>query len=85
MGVWTEIWETIRRHKLRTAITGFSVAWGIFLIVVLLSVGNGLGHGVKDQFKDDALNSIWISPGTTSIPYQGLAKDRTLQFDNDDY
>jgi len=81
----TEIWETIRRHKLRTAITGFSVGWGIFLIVVLLSVGNGLGNGVKDQFKDDAVNSVWISPGSTSIPFQGLPIDRKIRFDNEDY
>ena len=80
-----EIWETIKRHKLRTAITGFSVAWGIFLIVVLLSVGNGLGNGVKDNFKDDAINSIWISPGLTTIPYQGLGKNRRLEFTNRDY
>jgi putative ABC transport system permease protein len=85
MEFFSEIWETIKRHKLRTAITGFSVGWGIFLIVVLLSVGNGLGNGVKDQFKDDAINSIWISPGTTSIPFQGLAIDRSLRFENRDY
>lgn len=85
MRVWFEIWETISRHKLRTAITGFSVAWGIFLIVVLLSVGNGLSNGVSDQFRDDAVNSIWISPGTTLIPYQGMPKGRKLSLDNEDY
>jgi len=85
MRIWLEIWETVKRHKLRTAITGFSVGWGIFLIVVLLSVGNGLGNGVKDQFRDDAINSIWISPGTTSMPYQGLAINRSLKFMNHDF
>ncbi|MBI1183172.1 FtsX-like permease family protein [bacterium] len=85
MGVFAEIWESLKRHKLRTAITGFSVGWGIFLIVVLLSVGNGLGNGVKKEFRDDAINSIWISPGTTSVPYKGLANNRRLQFTNDDY
>lgn len=85
MRVWFEIWETISRHKLRTAITGFSVAWGIFLIVVLLSVGNGLSNGVADQFKDDAVNSIWISPGTTIMPYQGMPKGRQLELTNSDF
>ena len=85
MGIWSEIWETIKRHKLRTAITSFSVAWGIFLIVVLLAVGNGLGKGVASQFKDDAVNSIWISPGTTSIPWEGLPKNRPLSFKNEDF
>ncbi|MGB0429353.1 MAG: ABC transporter permease [Bacteroidia bacterium] len=85
MEIWSEIWETIKRHKLRTAITGFSVGWGIFLIVVLLSVGNGLGNGVRDEFRDDAINSIWISPGTTSMPYQGLGINRSLKFENQDY
>ena len=85
MGIWTEIWETIRRHKLRTAITGFSVGWGIFLIVVLRSVGNGLGNDVKDQFKDDVVNSVWISPRSTSIPFHGLPIDRKIRCDNEDY
>ncbi|MBI3142686.1 MAG: ABC transporter permease [Bacteroidetes bacterium] len=85
MGIFNEIWQSIRQHKLRTAITGFSVAWGIFLLVVLLSVGNGLGNGVRNEFRDDAINSIWISPGTTSIPYRGLGINRTLHFTNDDY
>lgn len=85
MRVWFEIWETIRRHKLRTAITGFSVAWGIFLIVVLLSVGNGLSNGVSDQFRDDAVNSIWISGGTTMIPYQGMPRGRQIKLTNDDF
>lgn len=85
MGIFNEIWQSIRQHKLRTAITGFSVAWGIFLLVVLLSVGNGLGNGVRNEFRDDAINSIWISPGTTSLPYRGLGTNRSLSFTNDDY
>lgn len=85
MGIWSEIWETVKRHKLRTAITSFSVAWGIFLIVVLLAVGNGLGKGVANEFRDDAVNSIWISPGTTSIPWEGLPINRSIAFKNEDY
>lgn len=85
MGIWSEIWETVKRHKLRTAITSFSVAWGIFLIVVLLAVGNGLEKGVSNEFRDDAVNSIWISPGTTAIPYEGLPKNRRIELKNEDF
>lgn len=85
MGIWSEIWETVKRHKLRTAITSFSVAWGIFLIVVLLAVGNGLEKGVSNEFRDDAVNSIWISPGTTALPYEGLPKNRRIELKNEDF
>ncbi|MCB0738244.1 MAG: ABC transporter permease, partial [Bacteroidetes bacterium] len=85
MEVLTEIWETIRRHKLRTAITGFSVAWGIFLLVVLLAVGKGLSNGVYYQFRDDAVNSIFVSPGKTMLPYQGMPTGRVIKLTNEDY
>lgn len=85
MNMLAEIWETISRHKLRTAVTGFSVAWGIFLLVILLAVGNGLRKGVAYQFRDDALNSMWIWPGKTSIAYQGMAKNRQIKFENSDF
>lgn len=84
MQVLREIWETVRRHKLRTAITGFSVAWGIFLLVILLAVGNGLGNGVSYQFRDDATNSLSISPGKTMFAHKGLPVGRAVNLTNDD-
>ena len=82
---WQELLSTIKKNKLRTFLTGFSVAWGIFMLVILLGAGQGLENGVKYQFKDDAVNSIWLYPGETSISYQGIQSGKRVQFTNDDY
>lgn len=82
---WQEILSTIRKNKLRTFLTGFSVAWGIFMLIILLGAGQGLQNGVTNEFKADATNSIWISGGQTSMPYKGLKPGRNIGFRNDDY
>lgn len=82
---WTEIFESISRHKLRTILTAFGVFWGIFMLVLLMGAGNGLFNSIKYEFSDVASNSIWLSPGRTSIPYKGLKKGRRIRFDNSDY
>ena len=84
LDTWQEILDTIRANKLRSFLTGFSVAWGIFMLIVLLGSGEGLAHGIEYQFRDDAINSIWIFPGQTSVPYKGLASGRRVQFTNED-
>lgn len=82
---WHEILHTVRHNKLRTLLTGFSVAWGILILVVLLGSGEGLSHGVQYGFRDDAVNSIWVRSGQTSTPYRGLPPGRWVQFTNDDH
>lgn len=69
---------------MRTFLTGFSVAWGIFMLMVLLGSGNGLSNGVSENFQNQAVNAMWIWTGETSKPYQGLKEGRRIEFHNDD-
>ncbi|WP_430972550.1 ABC transporter permease [Sunxiuqinia rutila] len=82
---WQEILSTIKKNKMRTFLTGFSVAWGIFMLMILLGSGNGLSNGVASNFMNDAVNAMWIWTGETTIAHQGLKPGRPIQFHNDDY
>ncbi len=82
--LWAEIFHSIKMNKLRTFLTGFSVAWGIFILVLLLASVNGMQNGFKNQFNDDAPNIIYISPATTTIPYEGFESGRKIKFTNKD-
>ena len=80
-----EIFGTIKRNKLRTFLTGFAVAWGIFMLIVLLGAGNGLIHAFESSSADMAMNSIKVFPGWTSKAYDGLKEGRRIELDNKDY
>jgi len=82
---WGEILDTLRRNRLRTVLTGFAVAWGIFMLIVLLGSGQGLAHGVDYQMRDDAMNSIFVIQGQTANAWKGLQPGRSIELDMNDY
>jgi putative ABC transport system permease protein len=82
---WQEIFNTIKKHPLRTLLTAFGVFWGIFMLVLLLAAGKGLENGVNQNFSSMAKNTMWIWGGKTTIPYQGMKPGRYVIFKNDDY
>ncbi|HLK96429.1 MAG TPA: ABC transporter permease, partial [Hymenobacter sp.] len=81
---WQEILGTMRRNKLRTFLTAFGVFWGIFMLVLLLGAGKGMQNGIMKEFGGGALNSLFVSAGKTSLPWQGLKPGREIKFSNDD-
>ncbi|MDA0984547.1 MAG: ABC transporter permease [Bacteroidetes bacterium] len=81
---WREIFETISKNKLRTFLSGFTVALGIFIFIILFGLGNGLKNTFQEFFLDDASNSIFLNPGKTSMPYKGFKANRRIEFDNED-
>ncbi len=82
---WYEVLSTLARNPLRSFLTAVAVAWGIFMLVVLLGMGKGLRNGTEKSFSDDAANSVWIFGGSTSQPFAGLPVNRRIVFDNDGY
>lgn len=79
-----EIWSTVRKNKLRTFLTGFSVAWGIFMLIVLLGAGNGLRNGMMLNFRNYSLNRVEVWPRWASMPYKGMQANRRIEFKNDE-
>ncbi|MFB9053326.1 ABC transporter permease [Formosa undariae] len=82
---WQEIFETLRKNKLRTFLTGLSVASGIFILVILLGFSRGIKNGITTQFEGDASNLIGVNSGTTTKGYKGLNPGRDIQFKNNDF
>lgn len=81
---WKEIFQTIGKNKLRTFLSGFTVALGILIFVVLFGFGNGLINTFDKFFGQDATNVFYLFPGRTTIPYKGYKSGRQIEFKNDD-
>ena len=80
----SEIWSTARRNKLRTTLTGFAVAWGIFMLIVLLGAGNGLINANLKQSDRFLSSSMVVFGGWTSKAYQGLKEGRSVRLHDRD-
>ncbi len=81
---WLEIAHTVLSHPLRTALTGVSIALGVFILVVMQGLGFGLQNGVKNQFADDAVNSIWVQSGRTQLAYKGNQANKQVKIREND-
>ena len=81
---WTEIFDTISKNKLRTFLSGFTVAIGIFIFIILTGFGNGLTNTFQSFFGDDATNILRVFPNRTSKPYKGYKAKRRIDLDNSD-
>lgn len=82
--LFIEIWESLKRNKLRTTLTGFAVAWGIFMLIVLLGAGNGLMNAFMFNGRDFASNTMMIFGGYTTQPYDGLEQGRDISLNDKD-
>jgi len=82
---WQEIFDTIRKNKLRTFLTGLSVASGIFILVILLGFGRGMENGIRKEFEADATNRIWVWTQVTTKEFKGLNPGRSIQMRNSNY
>lgn len=82
---WQEIFEAMAKNKLRTALTGVSVASGIFILVILLGVGQGLQNGIEKEFERDAAGIIEVWSNVTTKEHKGLNPGRRIQMRNEDY
>ena len=76
--LFNEIWNSAKRNKLRTALTGFAVAWGIFMIIFLLGSGNGLINAQTEHMDRYIANSMQVFGGRTTKPYNGLKEGREI-------
>lgn len=82
--MFVEIWESVRRNKMRTILSGFAVSWGIFMLIVLLGAGNGLMNSFLQGGSGFATNSVSVGGGWTSKPYDGLKAGRRIRLDDGD-
>jgi len=77
-----ETWDSLKQHKNRNILTGFGVAWGIFILVLLVGAGSGLQKGIMVLFQDYTQNSMWVYGGQTSMSKPGQRAGRQILFQN---
>ena len=82
---WREIFQSIGKNKLRSVMSGFTVAFAILLFTLLFGVVNGLSNSFKSAFVDDAMNSMFVRVGRTTKPFKGLQSGRVIQLKNENY
>ncbi|MDO6738499.1 ABC transporter permease [Wenyingzhuangia sp. 2_MG-2023] len=82
--LWNEIISSLKSNKTRTLVTSFGVFWGIFIMVLLLSAAKGFETGIKHKFQGIATNSLFVWAQRTSMEYEGMSKNRSYFFDNQD-
>ncbi len=83
--LWNEIFQSIRKNKLRSMLSGFTIAFAILIFTLLFGMANGLKNTFESFFLDDATNLIYIRSGKTSLPYKGNQTDKKINFSNKDY
>ena len=82
---WREIFQSINKNRLRSVMSGFTVAFAILLFTLLFGIASGLGNFFKEAFADDAKNLLFFRTGRTTKPYKGLQTGRKVQLKNTDY
>ena len=81
---WKEIFQSIQKNKLRTALSGMTVSLGILIFIILFGLGEGLKNSYSDLFLNNANNVIYIYPGKTTKPYGGFKTNRRIELKNAD-
>jgi putative ABC transport system permease protein len=81
---WKEIFQSIQKNKLRTALSGMTVSLGILIFIILFGLGEGLKNSYSDLFLNNANNVIYIYPGKTTKPYDGFKTNRRIELKNAD-
>ena len=79
-----EVFAAIKGNKMRIALTGFSIGWGIFIFIVLISSGQGLLNGMKNNFKTFNVGVVTVTPRQTSQPFEGRSRGRSIHFYEED-
>lgn len=83
--LWREIFQSINKNRLRSMLSGFTVAFAIMLFTILFGIANGLSNTFAEAFGEAATNSIFIQSGTTTTAHKGMQAGRRIQFDNEDF